>query len=137
MEAKIDIQMDELGTDRPVPVITIEGMDVIIELDLGKHQGLLEQAKLSLIAFREGRTHAIKKKKHYAKLVGGEKFDDKSLKSAMTMIATDIRHLSDKADTAKRSIEHHTLIVDTLTEQLAAYREQMKVFNGIPNRLVQ
>lgn len=137
MEAKIDIQMDKVGADRPDPVIVIEGMDVIIELDLGKHQGLLEQAKLSLIAFRKGRSHAIKKKKHYAKLIGGDKFDDKALKASMTMIATDIRHLSDKADTAKRSIEHHTLIVDTLTEQLAAYREQLKAGNGISNRLLQ
>lgn len=137
MVVKTNIVMDKVGASRPDPVIVIEGLDVVIELDLGKHQRLLDQAKLSLISFREGRAHAIKKKKHYAKQVGGGKYRDSSLRASMGMIATDIRHLSDKAGLAQQSIEHHTLIVDTLTEQLVQYREQAQAANGISARLLQ
>lgn len=103
------------------PQILIKGIDKVIKRDLGKHKDMLQRAKLSLQAFKESVSHQIKKKKHYSSLVGGGKFKDQSLKDAIGMINIDIRAMSDKAQLAEEEIKHHTLIVDTLTDQLDSY----------------
>jgi len=100
------------------PTTVIEGMDDIIRRDLNKHKFLLEQTKLELGAYREARSHEIKRKRHYRSLLGGGKYDDEALQRSMNDIATNIRHLGDKAKLAEEKIAHHTLIVDTLTKQL-------------------
>ena len=117
-ESKIPF-MSHNGSD--TPRIIIEGLDVVIKLDLGKHQQLLVQAQLSAQAFREAVSHQVKKKKHYRSLIGGGKFDNKALKASIGMIQIDIRAMSDKVKLATEEIAHHTLIVDTLTEQLENY----------------
>ena len=99
--------------------IVIEGIEKVIERDLGKHKLLLEQTKTELEAYRLARSHEIKRKKHFRKLIGGGKYDDIALRKAMGDIATNIQHLSDKADLAEEKIKHHELIVDTLSSQLA------------------
>ena len=100
-------------------MVVIDGIKEIIERDLEEHTYLLERTKQELSSFREGRSHEIKKKKHYNGLIGGEKYDDDSLREAMKDIATNIRHMSDKCTLAEEKIKHHQLIVDTLTEQLS------------------
>ena len=105
------------------PTILIKGIDKVIKRDLGKHKERLQQAKLSLLSFRESVSHQVKKKKHYLKLVGGGKYNDDSLRDSVEMINVDIRAMSDKAKLADEEISHHTLIVDTLTVQLQEYYE--------------
>ncbi len=100
------------------PTIVIEGIEEIIKRDLEKHQVLLEQSKMELLSFKEARVHEIKRKKNYNSLIGGGKFDDDALTKSMEQSATNIRHLSDKVELAIEKIEHHTLIVDTLADQL-------------------
>jgi len=125
--------------DRKKPEIIIEGIEEVIKKDLKKHQGLLSRSNLELIAYRNARSHEIKKKKHYKNLIGGEKFNDDSLRASMNDIAINIRHMSDKVELTEKAIKHHTEIVDTLTEQLenqmkglkvlAKYREQNATYN--------
>lgn len=103
--------------------VVIKGIDKVIKRDLAKHKELLDQAKLSSISFREAISHQVKKKKHYLSLVGSGKFNDDSLKESIGMINVDIRAMSDKAKLASDSIDHHSLIVDTLTDQLREYYE--------------
>lgn len=105
------------------PKILIKGIDKVIKRDLGKHKNLLIRAKLSLQSFKQATSHLIKKKKHYSGLVGGGKFKDPALKESISMINVDIRAMSDKVKLANEEIEHHTLIVDTLTDQLEEYRK--------------
>ena len=108
------------------PKIIIEGIDVVIKRDLAKHQILLERSKLELTSYRQARSHEIKKKKHYKGLIGGGKYDDDALRKSMKDIAINIRHMSDKEKLSKDAIEHHTLIVDTLTQQLDDYNIDIK-----------
>lgn len=125
--------------DRKEPEIIIEGIEEVIKKDLKKFRGILEKDKLNLIAFRNARSHEIKKKKHYKNLIGGEKFNDDALKESMGQIAINIRHMSDKVMLTEQAIKHHTEIVDTLTGQLenqmkglkvlAKYREQNATYN--------
>lgn len=125
--------------DRKEPEIVIEGIEEVIKKDLKKYQEILERNKLELIAYRNARSHEIKKKKHYKNLIGGGKYNDDSLRESMNQIAINIRHMSDKVDLTEKAIKHHTEIVDTLTEQLenqmkglkvlAKYREQNAVNN--------
>ncbi|MDX2342777.1 MAG: hypothetical protein QNL26_02910 [Acidimicrobiia bacterium] len=93
-------------------------MEQIIQRDLDKHRSLLSAARGDLAAFRTARAHEIQKKRHYSKLIGGGKFNDHSLRVARGQMNINIRHMSDKADTAERSIAHETEIVDTLAMQL-------------------
>lgn len=108
------------------PRIVIQGIEHIIERDLAKHKSLLEQRNRELMAFREARSHEIKRKKYYKALIGQGKFDDAALERSMGCIAINIRHLSDKVTITERSIEHHTLIVDTLTAQLAEQNDALR-----------
>jgi len=105
------------------PDIFIEGIDVVIKRDLDKHKSLLERAKLSLISFREGVSHEVHRKNHYIGLINEGKYNETAMRSSIGDININIRHLSDKSKLAKEEIEHHALIVDTLTQQLADYNE--------------
>lgn len=105
------------------PHIHIEGLDKVIRLDLEKHKGLLEREKVNLLSYREAVSHQVRKKKHYRSLVGQGEYDDAALEKSIGMINVDIRQLSDKVKLTNEAIEHHTLIVDTLTVQLQDYEE--------------
>ena len=100
------------------PEIVIEGFEEILERDLLKHKGLVEQTKREIDAYRMARAHEVKRKKYYRSLIGGGKFNDDSLRRSMGDIATNIRHLSDRVKVSEEKLEHHRLIVDTLTQQL-------------------
>ncbi len=106
------------------PEIFVKGIDKVIKLDLGKHKELLVQTNAELLAFLEARDHESARKRHYFHLIGGEKYDDDALKRSVADIRINIRHLDDKAKLSRDKIEHHTLIVDTLTEQLQEYNEK-------------
>ena len=106
------------ANDRKPLDVVVEGMEQIIRRDLEKHRSLLDAAKNDLAAFRQARSHEVQRKKHYRKQIGQGKFNDKALEEARVQMAINIRHLSDKADIAQRSIEHQQEIVDTLKQQL-------------------
>lgn len=105
------------------PQILIKGIDKVIKRDLAKHKDMLLRAGSSLRSFKQAVSHLIKRKKHYSSLIGEGKFNNNSLKGSISMINIDIRAMSDKVKLAEEEIEHHTLIVDTLTEQLNSYYE--------------
>lgn len=106
---------------RTDPEVFLEGIDVVIKLDLGKHKELLIQSQADLDAFREAVLHESARKRHYFRLIGGEKYDDEALLRSVEDIRINIRHLSDKVKLSEEKIEHHKLIVDTLSAQLAEY----------------
>lgn len=114
---------------RILPEVFIEGIDVVIKLDLGKHKELLDRTQDELVSFNEAVTHESARKRHYYRLIGGEKYDDDALRASVDDIRINIRHLSDKAKLARDKIEHHTLIVDTLTEQLQDYDRRYASIN--------
>ena len=125
------------------PKIYIEGIGSVIKQDLKKHKVLLQRSKTELLSYREARSHEIKKKKYYNTLIGGGKFDDESLRNSINDIGVNIRHMSDKVKLSEDAIKHHTLIVDTLTDQLDNYNKGMRELtksrrneNAIRNRLV-
>jgi hypothetical protein len=103
------------------PEVFIEGIDVVIRLDLGKHKELLAQTKAERLSFIEARDHEAARKRHYYRLIGGGKYDDDALRRSVDDIRINIRHLSDKVKLSEDKIDHHTLIVDTLTKQLQDY----------------
>ena len=111
------------------PEVFIEGIDVVIKLDLGKHKELLAQTQTELLSFREARDHESARKRHYYRLIGGGKYDDDSLRKSVGDIRINIRHLSDKVKLAEDKAEHHTLIVDTLTTQLEDYNRRYASLN--------
>ena len=111
------------------PEVFIEGIDVVIRLDLGKHKELLAQTQAELISFRAARDHESARKRHYYRLIGGDRYDDDALKRSVEDIRLNIRHLSDKANLAEEKAEHHTLIVDTLTAQLVDYEKRYAAIN--------
>jgi hypothetical protein len=114
---------------RVLPEIFIEGIDVVIKLDLGKHKELLARSQVDFQSFCEARDHEAARKRHYYRLIGGGKYDDDALKRSVEDIRINVRHLSDKAKLAQDKIEHHTLIVDTLTEQLQDYNRTYASLN--------
>lgn len=114
---------------RIAPEVFIEGIDVVIKRDLGKHKELLAQTQAELASFIEARDHESARKRHYYRLIGGGKYDDDALKKSVEDIRINVRHLSDKAKLAQEKIEHHTLIVDTLTEQLQDYNRTYASLN--------
>lgn len=109
------------------PEIFIEGIDKVIKLDLGKHKVLLARTRVELEAFNVATAHESGRKRHYFRLIGGGKYDDDSLRRSVKDIRINIRHLADKAKLATEKIAHHTLIVDTLTAQLAEYNRMAVV----------
>lgn len=112
---------------RKDPEIFIEGIDKVIRLDLGKHKELLARTQVDLEAFNVAVAHESGRKRHYYRLIGGGKYNDDALRSSVADIRVNIRHLSDKAKLAVDKIAHHTLIVDTLTEQLTEYHRMAGV----------
>ena len=108
--------------------IVIKGMEVIIKRDLEKHKALLERSNMDMLSFKGAVSHEIKKKKYYKSLLGGGKYDDEALATSMDMIAINIRHLSDKVKLSQDAIDHHRLIVDTLTKQLEDQNEALRAF---------
>ena len=106
---------------RKDPEIFIEGIDSVIKLDLGKHKELLAQTQVELLAFVAARDHESARKRHYYRLIGGGKYDDDALRRSVKDIRINVQQLADKAKLAKDKIEHHTLIVETLAEQLSQY----------------
>ena len=115
----------ELRTQFMEANIVIKGIEVVIKRDLEKHKTLLERSAIEMLSFKEAVSHEIKKKKHYKSLLGEGKYNDDSLVKSMDMIAINIRHLSDKVKLSQDSIDHHRLIVDTLTKQLEAQNESL------------
>jgi hypothetical protein len=110
------------------PTVFVEGVDEIIRRDLVKHKGLLEKRQIERLAFNEAVGHAIAKKKYYRDLIGGGKYNDDALKTSIKDQNINIRHLQDKVKLARDGIEHETLIVDTLTEQLKQYESNYAAF---------
>lgn len=117
------------NTRREEPEVFIEGMDVVISLDLGKHKELLAQTQVELQSFREAREHESARKRHYYRLIGKGQYDDDALRKSVSDIRTNIRHLSDKVQLAEDKVAHHTLIVDTLTAQLEEYNRGYAALN--------
>ena len=115
------------------PEVFIEGIDVVIKLDLGKHKELLAQTQTELLSFKEAVAHEGARKRHYYRLIGGGKYNDDALRSSVKDIRINMRQLSDKAKLAQDKIDHHTLIVDTLTGQLSEYNRRFAAINGIAN----
>lgn len=111
------------------PEIFIEGIDKVIEMDLGKHKELLSQTKGERDSFRQAVAHEIEKKRHYYRQIGKGKYNDDALLSSVDDIRINIRHLSDKVHLAEKKIEHHKLIVDTLTAQLEDYNKRYATLN--------
>ena len=109
------------------PFVFIKGIDQVIKKDLQKHKDLLLREKTNLDAYREAVSHQIKKKRHYKSLIGGGKFDDDALQKSIEMIVIDIRHFTDKVKVTEEAIEHHKLIVDTLTEQLEDWNKSKRM----------
>ena len=119
-----------MSKDRRIePEIFIEGIDVVIRLDLGKHKELLGQARADVVSFREAATHESGRKRHYYRQIGKGTFNDDALLASVTDIRINIRHLSDKAAQAVKKADHHTVIVETLTAQLKKYDERYAAFN--------
>lgn len=117
-------------SDRRIePEVFLEGIDVVIKLDLGKHKELLGQARADVESFREAAAHESARKRYYHRLIGGGKYDDDALKRSVKDIRINIRHLTDKADQAVKKAEHHTLIIDTLTAQLEDYNRRYAALN--------
>jgi hypothetical protein len=109
------------------PVMVVEGMEDIIKKDLGAHKIILERTQQELLAYRNAVSGEIQKKKYYLTLIGGDKFNDNSLRNSINDINVNIKHMSDKVKLSKDKIEHETLIVDTLTEQLANQNHNLQV----------
>ena len=110
------------------PVIFVEGIDEIIRRDLVKHTDMLASRKLDLQSWQEGVSHHVRMKRHYVKQIGGGKFNDDALRKSVDQINLNITHLQQKVKLAKEAIEHETLIVDTLTEQLEDYEVNARAF---------
>lgn len=98
--------------------VVIEGIEDVIARDLAKHKAMLERLVIEVQAFKQGRAHEIKKKKHYASLLGNGQFSDDALRVAMDDITINIRHMSDKVEAGEEQIVFNKRIVDTLTLQL-------------------
>jgi hypothetical protein len=111
------------------PDVFVEGIDERIRLDLEMHKDLLFRRQLDKQAWHEAVGHHIAKKKHYSGLLGGGKYDDAALQESIKDININITHLQQKVKLAKDAIEHETLIVDTLTEQLKQYELDYAAFH--------
>jgi chromosome segregation ATPase len=105
------------------PIVVIEGLENIIERDLLREKSRLGQAQRDLKAFQDGVSHHVQKKRYYKTLIGGEKFNDESLKQSIADINTNIRHMSDKKQLALEKIEWHKKIIKKLESDLAEQRD--------------
>lgn len=108
------------------PRVVTEGLEILIERDLEKHKTALELAKANLEAFERARTHEIAKKKYYRRQIGGGKYNDEALRASMEQMRVNITHLSNRVKEEKDRIAHETLVVDTLTRQMAEQIEGLE-----------
>lgn len=113
-------------TNGTTPEIVVEGLEDIIERDRLKHLQLRDRTHQELQAFRAARSHEIKKKKFYVAHQDDKKYDKRAMRRAIKDINTNIRHWSDKCSQSDEKLAHHTLIVDTLTKQLAEQNMSLK-----------
>jgi hypothetical protein len=78
------------------PVMVIEGMEEIIEKDLGTHKIILERTIAEKLAYKNAISGEIKKRKYYKSLIGQGKFNDESLIQARVQMGINITQLSNK-----------------------------------------
>jgi len=112
-----------MEANRQTPVVFLKGIDQVIRRDLGKHKELLAQTVAERDAFRAAVKHESARKRHYYRQIGKGKFSDDALLRSVKDIRINIRHLSDKVKLSEEKIDHHTMIVETLTVQLKEYDE--------------
>jgi hypothetical protein len=117
---------NQRGAD--APIIIIEGIEEIPKRDLAKHKMLVVRTRTERDAYAKARSHEVRKKKHYRKLIGGGKFNDDALRASIQQIIINIRHFSDKVKASEEKLVHHQLIVETLTRQLEQHEELLKRF---------
>lgn len=116
------------------PDIIIEGMEEIIDRDLVKFQGVLEQKTHELLAYREARSYLVKRKREYNKLLEGDNnYNKDSLKTALDGMVIDLRQMSDKVKLTEEAIEHFKMVVDDLAEQKKAQDLGLKRLNEYRN----
>lgn len=124
MEVRKPSKLNDRSSD---PLIVIEGIEDVIRKDRDKHKEILKRTKLEIIAYRDAVSVEVRKRKHYKTLIGGGKYNDKSLEESREQMSINIRHLQDKVKLSQDKITHETLIVDTLTEQLDNQYKKLKV----------
>lgn len=123
--------------------MVVEGLEIIIERDLNKHRGIVKQTKEEIRAFREARSHLVRRKQHFKGLMNSPKYNAESMKIARDNINIDIRHFTDKLNAAQEKLEFNQNIVDVLAKQLAEHNEALKTLaehrkkelDGLNNRL--
>jgi len=106
--------------------VVVEGMEDVIERDLLKHQGYLAESNKERLAFLDAEAHERNKAAHYKRMIGKGKFNDVALQKSISDIRINIRHMQDRAKVAHDRIEHETLIVETLTQQLESQYDGLK-----------
>jgi len=106
-------------TARTDPDIVFEGMEEILERDLSKHKGILQQTKLEMDAYSDARSYEVRKKRHYKSLVNAGKYDQKAMEEAIAQIDINLRHMVDKKKLCVEKIAHHEEIISKLEEELA------------------
>lgn len=111
---------------RADPQIVIEGMEEILERDLAKHRGIVEQTKIELDAFLDARSYEVRKKKHYRSLVNAGEYDETAMEAAIAQIDVNLRHMADKAKLSREKVAHYQEIVDRLEEELADQYKGLK-----------
>ena len=122
----MEVNMSENENNKEESLLIVEGMEPIIQRDLDSHKVMLERTQADSDVFKQAVSHEVKKKRYYLSLIGGGKFNDDALRTSIDHMNINIRHLSDKAKAAQEKVKHHTLIIDTLTEQLKNYRENLQ-----------
>lgn len=106
---------------REAPKVFLEGIDVVIKRDLAKHKGEKARRGDELIAYKTALATLISRKRHYRGLIGTGKYDDKAMVASIEGINVDIRAMQDKIKLTKEASDHHTMIVDKLSEDLSDY----------------
>ena len=112
------------------PEIVIEGIEIVIERDLEKHKSLLSRTEREHRSWRNARSHEVQKKRYYKTLIGGNKYNDEALRNSIKGINVNIRHLSDKVKLAEDKMDHHQMIIDTLTEKLKNVHRGLEVLKN-------
>ena len=101
------------------PEIVIEGMEDILERDLAKHKGILQQTQLEMQAYSDARSYEVRKKRHYRSLVNAGKYDKEAMEDAIAQIDINLRHMVDKKKLCVEKIAHHEEIISELEKELA------------------
>jgi len=109
--------------------VVIEGMEVVIERDLKRHELILSQARKDYSKFREAVSYEIRKKRHYSELIRQGKYQRKAMETAINDINVNIRNMQDKAGLSEQKIKFEENIVETLTRQLEDQKKSLKLLN--------